>query len=469
MLQKLQERTKQKIMRKLSCSEFMAKVQNVKPDIEILSEYKNSRCKILVRCKKCNYKWEVVTNTLMNTSCGCPCCAGNSRKDKTTFINDLKKINSNIDVCGDYVNNKTSLKCICKKDGYIWYPTPNNLLKGEGCPKCKANNTSKILSKSNENFVKDLHDINKDIKALEKYKNNKTKILVKCKVCDHEWKTTPNILLSGEGCPRCANNMRYTQEEFISLVGNRNKTLDVVDTYKNYSTRLKCVCRECGKIFYMNPSSILNGIKCPLCRDNKRREHDEFILEVNTINPYIKIMGKFTKTSDNILVKCLKCGHIWNPTASALLKGSGCRECYIQNCKGENHPNWDPNITEEERILNRNYFEYKEWVKSVYKRDDWTCQVTGKRGCDDLQAHHLDGYNWCKDKRVDINNGITITENIHREFHSIYGYGDNTTDQFIDFISEKYKNNLISIDRYNKLIDFLIHNTEVINEQKRIG
>ena len=43
----------------------------------------------------------------------------------------------------------------------------------------------------------------------------------------------------------------------------------------------------------------------------------------------------------------------------------------------------------------------------IYKRDNWTCKITNEIGHGNLRAHHLDGYNWCKEKRIDINNGIT--------------------------------------------------------------
>jgi hypothetical protein len=54
---------------------------------------------------------------------------------------------------------------------------------------------------------------------------------------------------------------------------------------------------------------------------------------------------------------------------------------------------------------------YKEsinrWRKEVFKRNNYTCKCCGKRGSIYLNAHHLDGYNWCKEKRFDVgkNNG----------------------------------------------------------------
>ena len=54
-----------------------------------------------------------------------------------------------------------------------------------------------------------------------------------------------------------------------------------------------------------------------------------------------------------------------------------------------------------------------------------------------MEPHHLDGYNKFKEKRTDINNGILLCVNCHKEFHKIYGYGNNTKEQFKEFYKNK--------------------------------
>ena len=50
--------------------------------------------------------------------------------------------------------------------------------------------------------------------------------------------------------------------------------------------------------------------------------------------------------------------------------------------------------------------------------------------------HHLDGYNWCIEKRTDETNGITLCSNCHKNFYSIYGKGNNTKEQFEEWIGK---------------------------------
>lgn len=100
---------------------------------------------------------------------------------------------------------------------------------------------------------------------------------------------------------------------------------------------------------------------------------------------------------------------------------------------GERNYNWNPNLTNEERMIKRDYHGYKEWRKNVFERDKYTCQICGGNKGGNLVAHHLNGYHWDKNARVDINNGVTLCESCHKDFHSIYGYGDNNIFQFAQY------------------------------------
>lgn len=105
----------------------------------------------------------------------------------------------------------------------------------------------------------------------------------------------------------------------------------------------------------------------------------------------------------------------------------------------ENNPNWNPNITQEERELNRKTLENLEWKKKVIARDNHTCQCCNKVGNHDIVVHHLDGWNWCIEKRYDETNGITLCENCHKNFHLEYGNGNNTKEQFEEWIGHTIK------------------------------
>ena len=165
----------------------------------------NSKLYIYYICPK-HRQYGVQKTTLQSMQrkkIGCPYCIG---KNKTTesFKKDLFKINSNIEVLGEYISAKSPIQCRCKIDGTEWFPRPNNLLNGEGCPECGRIASNKNGTKANEKFLLQLKEINKNITPLEEYVQAKIKIWVSCKICEHKWQVTPDNLLSGNGCPECA-------------------------------------------------------------------------------------------------------------------------------------------------------------------------------------------------------------------------------------------------------------------------
>lgn len=115
-----------------------------------------------------------------------------------------------------------------------------------------------------------------------------------------------------------------------------------------------------------------------------------------------------------------------------------------ENLIGENHQNYNPNITQEEREQGRSYTEYRDFIKDVYKRDNYTCQCCGDNKGHNLNAHHIYGYTEYKNFRTDIDNGITLCEECHKKYHKQYGYKNNNYKDFRTFLyNEMIKQNTL--------------------------
>jgi hypothetical protein len=106
-----------------------------------------------------------------------------------------------------------------------------------------------------------------------------------------------------------------------------------------------------------------------------------------------------------------------------------------ENYTGPKRYNYKPDLTDKERQANKtrqSSVKYRKWMRDVFKRDNYTCVITGIRG-GDLVAHHLDGWHWCEEKRHEVSNGVTLKKEIHELFHKTYGSGNNTKEQFEEF------------------------------------
>ena len=107
----------------------------------------------------------------------------------------------------NYVENKTKVEIICPKPGHgSFWQTPANHCQGRGCPSCKYEGLSKKFSLTAEKFIekaKEVHPYDEyDYSEIE-YKNNDTKVKIICKVCGRTFFQTPRDHLSGRGCSHC--------------------------------------------------------------------------------------------------------------------------------------------------------------------------------------------------------------------------------------------------------------------------
>jgi hypothetical protein len=120
-------------------------------------------------------------------------------------------------------------------------------------------------------------------------------------------------------------------------------------------------------------------------------------------------------------------------------KSCGCYDLQLKReRRGIKHPNFNQDLTDEERMKDRSHVLVDLWSKAVLIKDGYTCRKCGKTG-GRLEAHHLDGWHWCKDKRFDLLNGGCLCVSCHKSFHRTFGIKHNTRDQFLDFTGENIK------------------------------
>lgn len=93
--------------------------------------------------------------------------------------------------------------------------------------------------------------------------------------------------------------------------------------------------------------------------------------------------------------------------------------------RGESHPNWDPNLTDEQRARwdgNGSDWPLQKWYSDVKVAASFTCCLTGQIG-GDLESHHVAWSSRHPDKMLDLSNGRCVLKTLHLLFHKLYGKG----------------------------------------------
>jgi len=84
--------------------------------------------------------------------------------------------------------------------------------------------------------------------------------------------------------------------------------------------------------------------------------------------------------------------------------------------RGKKNPRWKGGINlENERI--RHSLEWKIWRDEVYRKDNWTCRICGKKCKKDIVAHHIKLFSNFPELRFSVDNGITLCRSCHTKIH----------------------------------------------------
>ena len=79
---------------------------------------------------------------------------------------------------------------------------------------------------------------------------------------------------------------------------------------------------------------------------------------------------------------------------------------------GKNSNNWKGGITPINKQI-RHSPEFKQWGKSVFERDNYTCQKCGDKKGGNLAAHHILPFSLYPSIKFKIWNGITLCRECH--------------------------------------------------------
>lgn len=185
-----------------SHEQYISEVEKINIYINVIGIYNGAREPILHKCKVDGYEWLARPDDILHGK-GCPKCSGQWKRTHEEYVKDVKNINRCIDVIELFIDRKTKIKHKCLICDTVFETTPDNILKGSGCPKCGTEKAIKSQTRTQNEYEKAVRDINPNIEVTDLYVDSHTKIKHRCKLDGCEWYALPSNILQGRGCPQC--------------------------------------------------------------------------------------------------------------------------------------------------------------------------------------------------------------------------------------------------------------------------
>lgn len=246
------------------------------------------------------------------------------------FLNKLNSIGSRVIPLEPYTNNKTKLLVRCAMCGNEWEAFPYNLFAKKECSICKHKEVGIHNTKSTEDFVKEMNNINPKIRIIGEYKGSHQKIKCECMIHQFEFMGSPTHLLTGQtGCKHCITikqkNKTLSHEQYVQDVHKVNPNVLILGEYTGSIDKIEAQCKICGYVWTPTASSIKQGNGCPRCV-GRYKTTEEYKQEISQINPDVEIIGEYINSYTMISCRCKICNDIWSVKPTNL-KYTGCPHC----------------------------------------------------------------------------------------------------------------------------------------------
>lgn len=295
-------------------------------------------------------------NNFQHSNGMCRECAvkqAKSKKCQAEFEN-LKHYFTNKDCClvsKEYTGHKNKIAFVCNKHKdkgvqYInWMKCKHN---NAGCKYCSREQQT-IKSRTSEADIKVLTESKGFIYDHIEYLHGKTIVYFYCKTHFDkglQTKTLPDMKKSSGKCTFCFGRDR-THPEFVDLVASISQDIEILSTYINVASIIKCRCKICGNQWSNSARNLIKGQGCRVCASKKNGEkctknHITFLQEIATrYDGNIQILSQYTGSHESITCYCVKHKTSWVTTPTSLLSNTyGCpicaKEAIGDSCKKTN-------------------------------------------------------------------------------------------------------------------------------------
>lgn len=254
------------------------------------------------------------------------------RLTQEQFLEQLAKINPDIEPLDEFTTIRTPIRVRCKKCGTVWEKkqVPRNIMYSKRqCPYCVDVRHHEILP---ETFYKKVESIGSDFEILGEYVKMGVPIKVRCKLCGMESYKDPRWLVKYPRCTDCnSERRRYLKSRTVETISEK---YDILDDFEHPSDWIHVRCKRCGRIQYRRVSYLRDrNAYCIDCSEKALITDDEFRKRLQSLTDNIHPVNAYHGMWNPILFKCSECGKQFIKAPFYVLHAPKCPQC--QRYRGE--------------------------------------------------------------------------------------------------------------------------------------
>lgn len=236
------------------------------------------------------------------------------------FVNLVSKKYPGAEVLSQYTDSKTKIKIKCPK-GHTSLITPSNILFGGQCGECYGH--KKLSHNVVKAVIEKMHP--GAILLSEKYKNNSTKLKVKCEKGHIFYANYNNIKDNNRWCPFCSGRLGVTIETMKKYIEKTHPDAVLLSKkYVNSKTKLKIQCEK-GHIFYSSRNFLTRGSWCGECCKSKKLTLRHVKQEIEKTGATL-LQKTYKNAATTMQLECRN-KHIWEINYNNFQRGRGCPIC----------------------------------------------------------------------------------------------------------------------------------------------
>lgn len=298
----------------------------------------------------------------------------------------------------------------------------------------------------------------------------KDEITLLCPICNKPFNNKIEWFFNKKHkcCYKCAK-LKSAKKRSISIDKIKSmfedegcEILSGIETYEHNQDRFTLKCPE-GHIYDTNWVNFKSGRRCAKCNGAAKYTYEE-VKDIIFKSGSKMLSNEYVNCKQRIWIEC-RCGELLYTSFDAYKHSINedsihyCIKCSGELIRGNKHKNWKGGITKINVFIRERI---NQWKRDSLVNSNFKCDITNSKN--NIIVHHLYGFNLivqeafkqlnlpildevhyytdkelnlistkCIDLHYEYGLGVCLTKKIHKQFHKIYGRGDNTPEQYYEF------------------------------------